>query len=145
MIQGCLAVTCLTCREPSFEDRDGGWQQRQGRALGRPCTTMCTPAPPASKETSLGTYCSASMPTLLLPSSARSHNHLPPGMDTRAALSAPELNALTVHQIFYPRGSKSLPCLTTHVTEVAIMDFFFFFPLKKETIVGAASRAYRLP
>lgn len=136
MIQGCLAGTCLTCREPCFEDRDGGWQQRQGRALARPCTIMCTPAPPASKETSLGTYCSASMPTVLLPSSARSHNHLPPEMATCAALSAPELNALTVHQIFYPRGSKSLPCLTTHVTEVAIMDFFFLPPEERNNSWG---------
>lgn len=35
MIRGCLAVTCLTCREPCFEDRDGGWQQRQRESTGQ--------------------------------------------------------------------------------------------------------------
>lgn len=64
------------------------------------------------------------------PSATGKGHDPPPEMATCAALSAPEPNAPTVHPIFYPGGSKFVLCLTTHITEVTITDFFFL-PLEE--------------
>lgn len=102
--QGHLAVTCLTSREPHFEDHDGSWQQGQGSGLARP-PRACKHSPhPSAKTRSLITHaglllcfsaqcsCPAQVSSLLQSATtSNGHTHSPVHSRTTRTNCAPNI------------------------------------------------------